>query len=159
MRSSICYSLPFTPTWGKLKVKSYRSFSKWLHRMKVLIWQGLCVIHFCITHSGLCVVGVQLTFVEFNQSLLSCKEKCHGHYSIHLHKHLLWKFKNQLNFWQLQLATTQIETEKVSEITTRKSPVFYYLREVPFRPWQNLEPQINKIHWSNNLRVNKKQQM
>lgn len=80
---------------GNRKERSSRSFSKWLHRMKVPIWQALCFTHFCITHSGLCVVGIQLTFAEFNQRLLSCKEKCHGCYSAHLYKHLLCNVKKK----------------------------------------------------------------
>lgn len=36
--------------------------------------------------------------------------------------------KKQLDFWQLQLSTTQIGTEKIREreLTTIKPPVLYY---------------------------------
>lgn len=93
MRSSICYSLPFTPTWRKYKREELQELLQVAASDESSHLAGNVCYSFWITHSGLCVVGVQLTFVEFNQNLLSCKENCHGHFSIHLHKHLLWYVK------------------------------------------------------------------
>lgn len=60
--------------------------------------------------------GTQLTFVEFNQSLLGCKENAMiiiQYICTSIYYEMLKK--KQLNFWQLQSSTTQIITEKISK--------------------------------------------
>lgn len=104
---SICYRLPFAPRWKGKRVT-------WSAPSGYIGWNfpfgREFVLLIFVSPSVLCVVGVQLTFVEFNQSLFCCKGKCHGHYSMHLHWYLLWNVK-KTNFWQLQVSTTRIITE------------------------------------------------